>query len=49
VRGEGWGEGESPQTELVESPLTRAFGATSPRTRGEVKDRNKKGGPRPPF
>jgi hypothetical protein len=33
MRGEGWGEGEFPQTELAQSPLTRRFAPTSPRIR----------------
>ncbi len=41
LRGEGWSEGESPRGRLQfgsrRLPLTRAFGATSPSKRGEVK------------
>gem|GEM_PF-3810682 len=38
LRGEGWGEGLSPQTGLVESPPHPiASRSTSPRKRGEVK------------
>jgi len=40
LRGEGWGEGESPQgrwqLDSRRVPLTRACGATSPRKQGEV-------------
>jgi hypothetical protein len=38
LRGEGWGEGESPRAEFVESPPhpPRKSAATSPRKRGEV-------------
>jgi hypothetical protein len=41
LRGEGWGEGESPQgrwqLDSRRVPLTRRFAPTSPRKRGEVK------------
>ena len=36
LRGEGWGEGV--QVSERKLPLTHAFGATSPRKRGEVKE-----------
>src|SRR5690348_799997 len=38
LRGEGWGEGLPQHRDSRRVPLTRAFGATSPRKRGEVKD-----------
>ena len=41
LRGEAWGQGASPrgrkQLGSRSLPLTRAFGATSPHKRGEVK------------
>ena len=37
LRGGGRGQGDSPRVPLWRVPLTRAFGATSPRKRGEVK------------
>src|SRR4051812_38063875 len=37
-RGEGWGEGLSPRTELAESPPhPKPSASTSPRKRGEVR------------